>query len=104
MEKIKAFFTKYLAEILIVLGAISAIATQLQVETGVNFGTTITIIVVAILVEILKNGVTEKSIKLLTEVINIIIEEISKKDKDEKVMGASAESVSVEDRLRNAIK
>lgn len=102
MEQIKSFIKKYLAEILIILGAISAIATQLQIVGGANFATTITIIIVAILVEILKNGVTENSIKLIAEAINIILEEISKKDK--KVLGASEDEISIEDRLRNALK
>lgn len=104
MDKIKSFVVKYTAEILIVLGAISAVLTQLQTDGVINTGTTATILIIAILIEILKNGVTEASIKLIAEAINIIIEEISKKENVEKVMGASAETISVEDRLRNVIK
>lgn len=104
MDKIKSFVVKYTAEILIVLGAISAVLTQLQTDGVINTGTTVTILIIAILIEILKNGVTEASIKLIAEAINIIIEEISKKENVEKVMGASAETISVEDRLRNVIK
>lgn len=103
MKEIINWFKKHTADILIVLGAISAILVNLQ-ASGVNATwMSITIAIIALAVEVMKHGVSEKAIKLVTEAVLIIIEAIKKDEAaDAEAVGAAA--VDVEDRLRKAIK
>lgn len=92
MEKIKAFVQKYKNELLIALGAVTAIATSVAtMDANSAVFSSIVIAIVAVLVEVLKNGVTENALTLLSKAILIIIEEIKKLDvkEDTSVMKAS---------------
>lgn len=108
MEKIKAFVQKYKNELLIALGAVTAIATSIATmdEKSAVFSS-IVIAIVAVLVEVLKNGVTENALTLLSKAILIIIEEIKKLDvkEDTSVMKASVEKeLTVEDIKKRLIE
>lgn len=84
MEKIKAFVQKYKNELLIALGAVTAIATSVAtMDANSAVFSSIVIAIVAVLVEVLKNGVTENALTLLSKAILIIIEEIKKLDTKE---------------------
>ena len=77
MEKVKAFVQKYKNELLIALGAVTAIATSVAtMDANSAIFSSIVIAIVAALVEVLKNGVTENALTLLSKAILIIIEEI----------------------------
>ena len=103
MKEIINWFKKHTADILIVLGAISAILVNLQ-ASGVNATwMSITIAIIALAVEVMKHGVSEKAIKLVTEAVLIIIEAI-KKDEAANAEAVGTAAVDVEDRLRKAIK
>ena len=94
MEKIKTFLQKYKNELLIALGAVTAIATSIATmdEKSAVFSS-IVIAIVAVLVEVLKNGVTENALTLLSKAILIIIEEIKKLDaKDDTPVWVSAQN------------
>lgn len=85
MENIKTFTKKYKNELLIFLGAISAIATSLAtMDTNSAVFSSIVIAIVAVLVEVLQHGLTENALTLLSRAILIIIEEIKNVDADEK--------------------
>ena len=108
MEKIKAFVQKYKNELLIALGAITAIATSVAtMDANSAVFSSIVIAVVAVLVEVLKNGVTENALTLLSKAILIIIEEIKKLDAkdDTPVIKASVEKdLTVEDIKKRLIE
>lgn len=94
--KIVDWIKKYKAEIIIALGAISSIAASIAtMDANAAVCASIIIAVVAILVELLKNGVTEQAITLISKAIIIIIEEL-KKDKEQPVAFSSREVVSNE--------
>ena len=105
MKNIFDWIKAHTADILIVLGAVSAILVNLQ-ASGVNATwMSITIAIIALAIEVTKHGVTEKAIKLITEAVLIILEAIKAKDSD----ASDAEVVGVlktdvESRLREAIK
>ena len=81
MEKIKTFINKYKAEILIALGAVSSIAASVATMDGVNAALcSITIAIVAALVEVLKNGFTDSAVLLLAKSIELIIEALKRED------------------------
>ena len=108
MEKIKTFLQKYKNELLIALGAVTAIATSIATmdEKSAVFSS-IVIAIVAVLVEVLKNGVTENALTLLSKAILIIIEEIKKLDvkEDTSVMKASTEKeLTIEDIKKRLIE
>ena len=108
MEKIKTFLQKYKNELLIALGAVTAIATSIATmdEKSAVFSS-IVIAIVAVLVEVLKNGVTENALTLLSKAILIIIEEIKKLDAkdDTPVMKPSVEKeLTVEDIKKRLIE
>lgn len=115
MEKIKEFIKKYKAEILIILSAISGIAASLA-STDAKHAViySIVIAVVASLVEVLKNGITESSITLFAKAIEIIIQELSKKDTvtksmldSDKIAVSADEGITVDEikeELRKALK
>lgn len=87
------FINKYKAEILILLGAIISICSTLMAEGMDGVVPSIIIAIVAILIEVLKNGITEQSITLLANAIKIMIEELGdikvKDDKEENVVATS---------------
>lgn len=81
MEKVKTFILKYKSEILIALGAISSIAASIATMDGVSAVLcSITIAIIAALVEILKNGMTDSAILLLAKAIELIINALKKED------------------------
>ena len=108
MEKIKTFVQKYKNELLIALGAVSAIATSVAtMDANSAVFSSIVIAIVAVLVEVLQHGLSESAITLLSKAILIIIEEIKKLDtkKDAPVMKASAEKeLTVEDIKKRLIE
>ena len=108
MEKIKAFVQKYKNELLIALGAVTAIATSVAtMDANSAVFSSIVIAIVAVLVEVLKNGVTENALTLLSKAILISIEEIKKLDTkdDASVMKASVEKeLTVEDIKKRLIE
>ena len=95
----KNFIVKYKAELLIALAAIISICNTLASEGQGGIVTSITIAIVAVLIEVLKSGISEKSITLLSKAILIIIEEIKKLDnKDEVVaMACANDELTIED-------
>lgn len=104
MKKIFNWIESHTADILIILGAISAILVNLQ-ASGVNSTwMSITIVIIALTIEVLKYGVSEKAIKLITEAVLIILEAIKKDDaaSDAEVVGILR--TDVEARLREAMK
>ena len=104
MKKIFDWIKAHTADILIILGAISAILVNLQ-SSGVNATwMSITIAIIALAVEVMKHGLSEKAIKLITEAVLIILEAIKKDDvvSDADVVGVL--KTDVEYRLREAIK
>lgn len=105
MKNIIDWIKAHTADILIILGAISAILVNLQ-QSGVNATwMSITIAVIALAIEVMKHGISEKAIKLVTEAVLIILEAI-KADKgdasDAEVVGVL--KTDVESRLREAIR
>lgn len=105
MKNIFDWIKAHTADILIVLGAVSAILVNLQ-ESGVNATwMSITIAVIALAIEVMKHGVSEKAIKLVTEAVLIILEAIKADTgaaSDAEVVGVL--KTDVESRLREAIK
>ena len=99
MEKIKEFIVKYKAELLIALAAIVSICNTLASEGEGGIVTSIIIALVAVLVEVLKNGISEESITLLSKAILIIIEEVKKSDKKDDVVAIAStkDGLTVED-------
>lgn len=108
MEKIKTFVQKYKNELLIALGAVSAIATSVAtMDANSAVFSSIVIAIVAVLVEVLQHGLSESAITLLSKAILIIIEEIKKLDvkEDAPVMKASVEKeLTVEDIKKRLIE
>lgn len=110
MEKIKNFIVKYKAEILIALGAISSIAASIATMDGVSAVLcSITIAIVATLIEILKNGITDSAILLLAKAIELIIKALKNVDvEDENVVCLSKKaSLSLDDikqELENSLR
>lgn len=108
MEKIKTFVQKYKNELLIALGAVSAIATSVAtMDANSAVFSSIVIAIVAVLVEVLQHGLSESAITLLSKAILIIIEEIKKLDAkdDTPVMKASVEKdLTVEDIKKRLIE
>lgn len=101
MKKIFDWIKNHTADILIVLGAISALLVNLQSQGIVTVWIPITIAIIAVVIEVLKYGISEKAIKLITEAVLIILEALRNKDENEAVGVAK---VDVEARLREAIK
>ena len=95
----KKFIVKYKAELLIALAAIISICNTLISEGCGGIATSITIAIVAVLVEVLKSGISEQSITLLSKAILIIIEEVKKLEKKDEVvaMACANDELTVED-------
>lgn len=105
MKNIFDWIKAHTADILIILGAISAILVNLQ-QSGLNATwMSITIAVIALAIEVMKHGISEKAIKLVTEAVLIILEAIKADSgvvSDKEVVGVL--KTDVETRLREAIK
>jgi hypothetical protein len=99
MKEFKAFIVKYRAELLIALAAIISICNTLASEGQGGIVTSIIIAIVAVLVEVLKHGISEEAITLLSKAILIISDEVKKSDKkDEMVaMAIAFDELTVED-------
>lgn len=97
MERIKEFIKKYKIEIITILAAISAILVNINSERP-NVWANIAVILIAVMVEAIKNGVTEVTIKLLTELALIIIDELSPIDNKENnvVLGSANTSQAIQ--------
>jgi len=91
MEKIKAFLKKYSAEILIVLSAITAILNTLATHEGANAVLlSILIAIVAIVVEIFKNGLTKTALDMIVNLAALLLSELGGIEvKDDKVVAVS---------------
>jgi len=104
MKNIIDWIKKHTADILIILGAISAILVNLQSSGVTAPWMSITIAIIALAIEVIKHGVSEKAIKLVTEAVLIIIEVIKKEDAPSSIEEAVGTSkIFVEERLRKAI-
>jgi len=96
MEKIKTFIKKYKSEILIALGALVSIIASISTMSGVNAGIcSLVIAVLAVIISILKNGLTDATITLIANAIKIIIEELDKKNT--KAVSVSKEEITVDE-------
>lgn len=106
MEKIKTFVQKYKNELLIALGAVSAIATSVAtMDTNTAVFSSIVIAIVAVLIEVLQHGLSENAITLLSKAILIIIEEIKKSGakEDATVMKTSVEKELTVDDIKKRL-
>ena len=104
MKNIFDWIKVHTADILIILGAISAILVNLQ-NAGVNATwMSITIAIIALAIEVMKHGLSEKAIKLVTEAVLIIIEVIKKTENTSDTEPVGASAFDIEARLRKAIK
>ena len=107
MEKIKAFIKKYKAEIIIVLCAISSFVADISSVKGVSVvACGIIIAVIAAVLEVIKNGITDTSIKLIAKAVELIIEAMNKqKETDVKAVSADAPITAefIEEQLREAL-
>ena len=101
MKNIFDWIKNHTADILIVLGAISALLVNLQSQGVVTVWMPITIAIIAVVIEVLKYGISDKAIKLITEAVLIILEALRNEEESETV-GIS--KLDVEARLREAIK
>lgn len=93
MEKIKSFMKKYSAEILIVFSAITAILNTLATHEGANAVLiSILIAIVAIIVEIFKNGVTKNALDMIVNLAALLLSELGDIEiKDDKVVAITAD-------------
>lgn len=90
----KELIAKYKSELLIALGAISSILATLATKDGIDATvTTILIAVFAVIIELVKNGVSKEAVNLFTNFIVILLEELGDIEvKDDKVVAVTAES------------
>lgn len=89
----KEFITKYKAELLIALGAISSILATLATKEGVDAAVMSTLIAVfAVIIELVKNGVSKEAVNLFTNFVVILLEELGDIEvKYEKVVAVMAD-------------
>lgn len=89
----KEFAKKYSAEILILLSAITAILNTLATHEGANAVLiSILIAVVAIVVEVFKNGLTKTALDMVVNLVAILLSELGNIEvKDDKVVAVTAE-------------
>ena len=92
MEKFKGFMKKYSAEILILLSAITAILNTLATHEGANAVViSILIAIVAIVVEIFKNGITKTALDMIVNLAALLLSELGDIEvKDDKVVAIAA--------------
>lgn len=89
----KEFLKKYSAEILILLSAITAILNTLMTHEGANAVLiSILIAVVAIVVEVFKNGLTKSALDMVVNLVALLLSELGDIEvKDDKVVAVTAE-------------
>lgn len=89
----KELISKYKAELLIALGAISSILATLATKDGVDAAVmSVLIAVFAVIIEVVKNGVSKEAVNLFTNFIVILLEELGDiKVKDDKVVAMSVD-------------
>ena len=89
----REFAKKYSAEILIALSAITAILNTLMTHEGVNaLVISILIAVVAIVVEVFKNGLTKTALDMVVNLVALLLSELGDIEvKDDKVVAVTAE-------------
>ena len=89
----KEFAKKYSAEILILLSAITAILNTLATHEGANAVLiSILIAVVAIVVEVFKNGLTKTGLDMVVDLVALLLSELGNIEvKDDKVVAVTAE-------------
>ena len=89
----KEFLKKYSAEILILLSAITAILNTLATHEGANAVLiSILIAVVAIVVEVFKNGLTKTAIDMVVNLVALLLSELGNIEfKDDKVVSVTIE-------------
>ena len=83
MERIVDFIKKNKADILILLGMVISICTQLIAKGMDGVPVAIIIAIVALAIELIKNGLTENAIKLMSEAIMIILDAIHREKKQD---------------------
>lgn len=72
---------KYKAELLIALGAVSSILATIATKEGSDAVIiSVAISIIAVIIEVIKNGITDTAINLLAQTIKILIEEIGGKE------------------------
>lgn len=72
---------KYKAELLIALGAVSSILATIATKEGSDAAIiSVAIAILAVIIEVVKNGITDTAINLLAHTIKILIEEIGGKE------------------------
>ena len=93
MEKVKNILKTYSAEILIVLSAITAILNTLATHEGANAVLiSILIAIVAIVVEIFKNGLTKTALDMIVNLAALLLSELGNIEiKDDKVVTTTAD-------------
>lgn len=89
----KELISKYKSELLIALGAISSILATLATKDRVDAAVMSTLIAIfAVIIELVKNGVSKEAVNLFTNFIVILLEELGDIEvKDYKVVAVSAE-------------
>lgn len=98
MEKIKSFIKKYKTEILIALGAISSIIASISTMSTSNATICgVLIAILAVIIAVLKNGLTDATIELLAKAIKIIIEALETKQNTNVSASAEPTELTIED-------
>ena len=103
MEKIKTFMKKYSAEALILLSAITAILNTLATHEGANAVLiSILIAIVAIIVEVFKNGISKTALNMIVNLAALLLSELGGIEvKDDKVVAVAAngeeKSITIEE-------
>lgn len=89
----KEFAKKYSAEILILLSAITAILNTLATHEGVNAVViSVLIAIVAIVVEVFKNGLTKSALDMIVNLAALLLSELGGIEvKDNKVVAVSTD-------------
>lgn len=93
MEKFKSILKTYSAEILIVLSAITAILNTLATHEGANAVLiSVLIAIVAIVVEIFKNGLTKTALDMIVNLAALLLSELGNIEiKDNQVVSTTAD-------------
>lgn len=88
----KELISKYKAELLIALGAISSILATLATKEGVDAAImSVLIAVFAVIIELVKNGVSKEAVNLFTNFIVILLEELGNIEiKDNEVVAVAS--------------
>lgn len=89
----KELISKYKSELLIALGAISSILATLATKEGADAAILSALIAVfAVIIELVKNGISKEAVNLFTNFIVILLEELGNIEvKNDKVVAVTAE-------------